>query len=352
MIERSQQMEVSILFKHGRSLKSIARETGMSINTVRKYVRDSECQRYKIRPVVVQKLAPYKDYIKHRLQTSAPTWVPATVLLREIREQGYDGGITRLRDFVASFKQTIVPKDKVVRFETDPGKQMQIDWAEFRKGQNRLAAFVSTLGFSRYSFVKFVEDEKIETLLSCHKEAFDFIGGVPQEILYDNMKTVVIERNAFGEGQHRFHGKLWDFAKHYGFLPRLCRPYRAKTKGKVERFIGYLRYSFYHPLSSRYREMGITIDKEAANVEVGRWLRDIANARIHGTTGQVPSERMVLEQPHLQRLPNDWIDCQSLPCNIDSIKRTPKAEAFLSQHDTTMLQHDLSVYDDLLVEVE
>lgn len=100
------------------------------------------------------------------------------------------------------------------------------------------------------SYVEFVDNEKIDTLLKCLINAFEYFGGLTEYLLFDNMKTIVLKRDAYGQGIHRFHNKLWDFAKHYGFIPKLCAPYRAHTKGKVERFIGYLRHSFYVPLRS------------------------------------------------------------------------------------------------------
>jgi transposase len=92
---------------------------------------------------------------------------------------------------------------------------------------------------------------KIGTLIDCRQRAFEAFGGVVRQVLYDNTKTVVIERNAYGIGEHRYHAAFLDYARHAGFMIRLCRPYRAKTKGKVQRFNGYLRRSFYVSLSSR-----------------------------------------------------------------------------------------------------
>ena len=110
---------------------------------------------------------------------------------------------------------------------------------------------------------------------------------MPREVLYDNMRTVVLERDGYGRGRHRFHPAFLDFARHCGFRPRLCPPYRAQTKGKVERFIRYLRQSFYVPLASRLAQEGLIVDRETANLAVKRWLREVANARVHGTTGEV-----------------------------------------------------------------
>ena len=122
----------------------------------------------------------------------------------------------------------------MVRFETAPGEQLQVDWVEFRKGASPLYAFCATLGFSRSSYVEFVSDMKVKTLVACHERAFEAFGGVPKRVLYDNMKTVVLERDSHGEDQHRYHAGFLDYARHCGLVIKLCRPYRAKTKGKVD----------------------------------------------------------------------------------------------------------------------
>jgi transposase len=145
---------------------------------------------------------------------------------------------------------------------------MQADFATIRRGRDRLAVFLATLGWSRATYVEFVTDEKLETLLGCHERAFYFFGGVPREVLYDNMRTVVTDRDRYGPGLHRYNRTFLDFAHHNGFLPRLCRPYRAKTKGKVERFIGYLRASFYVPLASQLSPEELKADRDTANARV------------------------------------------------------------------------------------
>jgi transposase len=221
------------------------------------------------------------------------------VLLGELRERGYTGGYTMLKALVASLK----PKEAaapIVRFETKPGEQMQVDCAVIRRGGNRLSVFVATLGWSRASYVEFVTDERGETLIEAHENAFLAFGGAPHEVLYDNMRTVVLERHGYGRGRHRFNPGFLDFARHYGFQPRLCAPYRAQTKGKVERFIRYLRESFWVPLSSRLTQEGLVVDRATANLAVKRWLREVANARIHGTTGAIPAERLVSERLQLR----------------------------------------------------
>ena len=128
------------------------------------------------------------------------------------------------------------------------------------------------------------------------------------------------------------------FAGHYGFLPRLCRPYRAQTKGKVERFNHYLQESFYHPLRTRLAQNGLILDAATANVEVGKWLRDVANKRVHGTTGRVPQELLAEEQTALQPLPPPWRELQSV-----TPVQTKELEAM-----TGSFQPSLKVFDELL----
>ncbi|MBX3709914.1 MAG: IS21 family transposase [Gammaproteobacteria bacterium] len=340
MISYEEFMEVKILFRQGKSIREISKTLHISRNTVRRYLRREEKPNYKMRRVQKPiKLAPFHDYLKNRVKDAHPHWLPATVLFQEIHEQGYDGGMTVLRAYLRTLKP-IKEADPVVRFETRPGQQMQVDWIEFGRGKHHLSAFVATMGYSRASFVEFVTNERLETLLSCHEKAFEFFGGVPQEILYDNMKTVVLARDAYAPKQHRFHPGFLDFANHFGFIPKLCRPYRAKTKGKVERFNRFLRYSFYNPLVSRLKPLGLTVDIELGNYEVKRWLRDIANQRVHATTGQVPAVKLQEEKQWLQPLPAHYVGLNRKA----PISRLLKTEEF-------SLQHPLSVYDKLLQEV-
>lgn len=228
--------------------------------------------------------------------------------------------------------------DPVVRFEIEPGQQMQVDWAAIRRTGDRLSIFVATLGWSRVSYVEFVTDERLETLLGCHENAFVFFDGVPREVLYDNMRTVVIGRDAYGPGQHRLQAGFQDFAHHYRFRPLLCRPYRPTTKGKVERFIGYVRSSFLVPPESRLRGSGRPLDLALANAEVRKWLRDVANRRLHATTLAVPMERLGEEQAHLLALPEPWSGRLAKPA-LPSRSCAPD-----------VLQRPLATYQALLVE--
>ncbi len=337
-------MEIRILRKQGKSLRAIARETGVAVNTVRKYLALDDPPRYKARPVRTGKLDPFMEYLRRRVETARPHWIPATVLCRDVREQGFVGSERLVRNFVRGLKP-VTPAEPLVRFETEAGRQMQVDWIEFKR--EHLSAFVATLGHSRASYVEYVGDERIDTLVACHVRAFEFFGGVPREILYDNMKTVVIERDAYGAGKHRFHPTLWDLARHYTFTPRLCRPYRAKTKGKVERFNRYLRYSFHLPLVTRLRQAGLKLDQDTATLEVRRWLREVANARVHAQTGQVPAEVLAEERNRLQALPRPYRgDVQAARATPAASPVTLPARALIALPP----QHVLALYDDLLRE--
>ena len=336
MLKAEEQMELVVLKKHGESIRSLSRSTGRSRNTVRRYVRGGEAATTrKPAPKRVEKLDPYKQYIIDRMAAAAPDVIPAAVLLREIQERGYDGGYSRVKQFVRGLVPVSAP-EAVVRFETKPGQQMQADWATVGTGAAKLKVFIATLGWSRMAYVEFCEDEQVETLIACHERAFLAFGGVPLEVLYDNMKTVVLERNTYGRGAHRFHPGFLDYIKHAGALPRLCQPYRAQTKGKVERFIGYLKRSFWIPFVATQRQAGVMPDKQSANAAVARWLREVANARVHATTEEVPEDRLVIEQLKLQGLPAPYRGRSAR-----TALTTPPRKPMLGY------QHPLSVYDAL-----
>src|SRR5271168_810624 len=327
-------VEIRVLSKQGKSVRAIARTLGVSRNTVRRYLRSDWLPRYE-RGARPGKLDQFKHYITERVTAAAPEWMPATVLLRELRALGYAGGISILKDHLATLKPVARPEPQI-RFETDPGRQLQVDFATIRRGKDRLAVFIATLGWSRASYVEFVTDERLETLLGCHERAFYFFGGVPREMLYDNMRTVVSDRDLYGPGLHRYNRTFLDFAHHHGFVPRLCRPYRAKTKGKVERFIRYLRASFYVPLASRLSPEGLKVDRDTANARAGTWLREVANARVHATTGEVPLVRLELERERLQPMPTPW------PGLIQPARSKPPLSI------PRGYQHSLQVYEELI----
>ncbi len=338
MLVAEEAVEIRVLRRQGRSIRAIARMLNVSRNTVRRYLRSQGLTRYGREPRA-GKLEPYKQYIVERVKAAAPEWIPATVLLRELRALGYGGGISILKEHLGLLRPIVRP-EPLIRFETEPGRQMQVDFAIIRRGRDRLSVFIATLGWSRAAYVEFVADERLATLLGCHERAFYYFGGVTHEVLYDNMRTVVSQRNCYGPGRHRYNPTFLDFARHYGFVPRLCRPYRAKTKGKVERFIRYLRASFYVPLASQLSPEGLTVDRDTANARVGTWLREVANARVHATTGEVPLVRLEQERDHLQPIVTAW------PGTIEPPR--PQAQLPVPRG----YQHSLHVYEELITSAE
>lgn len=328
-------MEIHVLHQQGRSIRRIAKDLGISRNTVRNYLRDkSKAPVYPERQPRPTKLQPYHDYLRTRIETAKPYWIPATVLLRELKSLGYEGGITMLKAHIKQYKPS-APVDPVVRFETLPGEQMQVDFTTITHYGVRVKAFVATLGYSRATFVRFSERERQEDWIQGLEEAFEYFGGVPKDVLFDNAKAIMIERDAYGEGEHRWNPALLATAKKYNFKPRACRPYRAKTKGKVERFNAYLKSSFVTPLAATLKQHGLKITANALNGHIGAWLETVAHQRTHGTTGQKPQVLLDEERFTLQPLPSTTTPV-SAPTINDSV--TP-LESF---------QHPLSTYDALL----
>ena len=286
------------LHRQGLSVSAIARRTGLDRKTVRKYIeRGLEAPAYgprRPRPTVV---APYEAYLRERV-TAFPE-LTASRLLREVRARGYTGGYTALKDFLRTVRPAIaVPFER--RFETPAGRQAQVDFAHFRTaftdepGMERVVwLFSLVLGHSRLMWGQFVVHQDLQTVLRCHIAAFEALGGVPAEILYDRMKTVV--RGEDREQGIAYNKTLLDLAAHYGFLPKACRPYRAKTKGKVERPFRYVREDFF--LGRNFRDL------DDLNAQFRSWLDAVAHARRHATTGRIVAEHFAEERPHLKPLP-------------------------------------------------
>lgn len=338
MLTQENQVEIRVLARQGMGIRAIARELGVARNTVRSVLRGQAPACYGPRRPRATKLEAFKGYVVARVQGAGDLRLPAPVLLREIREQGYAGSLTQLKGYLRAIR---APKkeDPLIRFETEPGRQMQVDFVIFKRCGVRLPAFVATLGYSRMSFVRFTADETWPTVKACLEGAFGYFGGVPREVLFDNMKTVVLERNAYGRGQHRLHAGLLALSRDLGFAVRLCRPYRAKTKGKVERFNRYLRGSFYNPLVTRL-QADVALDPQTANVEVLKWLRDVANVRDHKGTGERPVDRLAADQQAM--LPFEPV-MAPIEAAAKVRLRTPLP--------VESLQHPLSVYGELLAEV-
>jgi transposase len=285
----------------GLSQSAIAEKLGVNRRTIYRWIHSGELEReldeveahYGPRPSRPRKIDPYRPIIDTRL--SQYPQLSAVRLLEEIQAAGYDGGYSQVRDYVRSVRPAD-ESDLLRRFETPPGFQAQVDFAHFRLPWGRRYALVVVLGFSRLLWVRFYRRQTMEVLTYGLEEAFRFFGGVPRELLFDQMKAVVNSDLREAGGALEENVTFLRFAVHYGFRIRACRPYRAKTKGKVERPIRYLRENFFYG-----REFA---GDEDLNARLEHWLRTHANVRTHGTTGERPIERFnVHEQSTLGALP-------------------------------------------------
>ncbi|EHN8993901.1 IS21-like element ISEc57 family transposase [Salmonella enterica subsp. enterica serovar Infantis] len=338
MLTLEQAVTIQILHQQGQSIKAISRELGISRNTVRKYLRSQVTPKYQRTQSKVSILEPYKPYLIKRVNAADPEWIPAAVLYQEILQKGYTGKIRTLQNYLNTLKPTKQP-EPIKRFETQPGQQMQVDFTTIRRHHTTLKAFVATLGYSRATFVKFYDHERSDAWIDGLESAFQFFGCVPKDVLFDNAKAIIIERDAYQDGQHRWNAKLLDCAKKYNFRARVCKPYRAQTKGKVERFNSYLKSSFIVPLKASLKVVDLSLDVDMANAYIGRWLSETANQRIHATTKEKPSTRLLEEQQFFSSLPlfNDG----SKKSVIDDV-----SPSSLIPHES--VQHPLSIYDELL----
>lgn len=252
----------------------------------------------RVRTPAPVKLEPYKPIITARLATYPE--LSAVRLFEECRAAGYAGGLTQLKVFVRQVRPRPEP-EPIVRFETPPGHQAQVDFAEFRFPWGKRYALLVVLGYSRLLWLKFYRRQTMATVISGLEEAFAYFGGVPAELLFDQMKAVIIEDQRAGGGKLLENPEFLRFAAHWSFRVRACRPYRAKTKGKVERPVSYVRDNFVYG-----REFLGDGDLDAQRL---RWLDATANVRIHGTTKEPPrvrferDERAVLQAlaPHPYR---------------------------------------------------
>ena len=283
-------MQIKYLAREGVAKTRIATRLGVSRQTVYNHLKREE-PFPKPRVARPSKLDGFKDHIRTRLEQFD---IPATVLMRELRERGYRGQITILREFVRPLKQEYCRR-VIERFETLPGQQAQLDWGECGTitvhGQARkLYVFIYVLGYSRRMYACFTTSSRRPVLLRCLKEALEQLG-VPAEVLVDNMKQAV-EQHDVSTGTVRWAREFLDFCEHYGVLPVASPPYWPRVKGKVERGVGYVKRSFLEGRSFT--------DLDDLNRQLERWLEDVANTRIHGTTGERPVDRHGTELPHLR----------------------------------------------------
>jgi transposase len=273
-------MNIRDLKQQGWSVSAIAEQLNLDRKTVRRYLLEPP-QPYTRENPAPCKIDPHRAYLRERWEQGVHN---ATKLLDEIRGRGYGGGYSQLKLAVASWREEGRER-AFVRFETEPGEQSQMDWGHFGNwGGRRLYGFALTLCYSRMRYVEFTQSQDIHHLLASMVHAFRYFGGVTECVLTDRMKTVLLEETG---GELHFHKKFLEFAAYYGFVPRVCRPYRPETKGKIESTVRYVKQNFWP---------GLAFDSvEDLNQQARAWMEKV-NRQPHSTTREVPYERLPKER--------------------------------------------------------
>lgn len=271
----------------GRTISEVARELGLSRNTVKKYLREGEQPHKGKGRQFGSKLDDYKARIDELLQQGVYN---CQVILERLQDDGYRGGISIIKDYVKGRRPPALKVAPAVkRYETKPGRQAQMDWGTMKyqdlDGEIRkVAVFVMVLGFSRACYIEFSRRCDLVSLLRCMVHAFLYFGGVPQVVLTDHMKTVI---SSSDQGKPLWQEGFERFATEAGFIPRVCRVRRPQTKGKVERLVHYVRDNFMP--GRRFTDFG---DLQAQALS---WC-DHVNQRRHATTGERPMLQLVHER--------------------------------------------------------
>jgi transposase len=298
MIDKRTIFEIHRLKHLGWSNRKIARHLRIDRQSVKKYALNPV--QAQIRFCRTSKLDPFRDLIQELLKQDPA--VSAPVILQHLTQNGFDGKITIVRDYLLTLRGDRKKRIPYTRFESAPGKQMQIDWGHFGAidydgTRRKLYALVVIEAFSRMLYVRFTHSQKQYVLLGCLLEAFSWFGGSPAELVVDNMATAVVERLG---SVVRFNDAFLDFLRHFNVAPVACSPAAPFEKGKVESGVKYLRQNFL-PLRS-------FADLDDVQHQVLQWLETVANVRIHQSTGQRPVERF--EKVRLNPLPEHLPDCR------------------------------------------
>jgi len=298
MISKGDYMEMKAQHDRGVYLKDIAASMNKSTKTVSRALKRGGPPPGKRPNARGSILDPHKPYIDSLLEEGV--W-NAEVILFKLRERGYEGSGTILRDYIKP-KRPLRKSKACVRFETDPGRQMQSDWGKQTvkiAGVPETVHFcVNTLGYSRRMHFWITNCEDAEHTTEAQQRAFRYFGGATKEVLVDNQKAAVIEHSVKdGKTVRLIFSVAWvDFLSCYGAVGRACRPARPETKGKVENSVGYLKGNFF----VMYPEADSI---EHYNQLAEKWLSEVADPRVHGTTGRVVLEMFEEEATHLLPLP-------------------------------------------------
>jgi len=307
---------------------TIAAELGVHHDTVAHAIgRDRLGRPSPARPVRPSALDPYKPLLAEILEQHPR--LRATRLHAMVAGRGFGGGVITVRRYVRTIRPT-ARAEAYLRLTTLPGEQGQVDWGHFgtlQVGHARrpLVCFVLVLSWSRAMYAHFALDQSLESFLRGHVAAFAALGGTPRALLYDNLKSVVLERI----GDHiRFHPRLLELAGHYHFAPKPCAPYRGNEKGKVERTIQYLRHAFF--AARRFTDL------TDLNAQLARWIAETAHHRpVPGDpSGQRVAAALTAEQPRLLALP-----AHPFPCDLVQPLRSGKTPYVRVDHNDYSIPH-------------
>ncbi len=292
-------MDIITMHRKGLKQRAIARKLGISRNTVKKHIENPnlvfEPPQSRNRKSL---LDPYGDNIKAWIEEDSD--YTATWLYDRLSNMGFAGSYEIVKRRVSRIKENY-RKVAYMRFETEPGYQAQVDFGEFQVEKpdgsvTKLFLFSMILGYSRKMYAELIECCDLPTFLDCHIHAFDYFGGVPEQILYDRMKNVYIGKIV---GKMKFNDTLMGFALHYGFKPEVAPAYAAWVKGKIERPYSFIREGFW-------RGYGF-ICLDTANRDLLTWFSK-KDERVHGTTHEVVQDRFYREKPHLNMLSRKAFD--------------------------------------------
>lgn len=278
----------------GWGTKRISQETGVSRNTVRDWLRAGESRRYG-GSGRCGKLDSHRAWLQARFMAGVRN---GDVLRQEFEAMGVDVSLRTVERALRPFRRSLEQAQKAtMRFETMPGKQLQVDfgekWLQIGGARQKRYVFVATLGFSRRCYVEIFGSLRQRDWIMGLEHAFRHFGGVPEELLTDNAKPLVLGRKG---GRPQFHPEFEAFCRHWGVLPRACQPFRARTKGKVENGVGYAKGNALGRLEWE--------SDEALDEHLTRWMREVADVRIHGTTHERPIDRFEVERPALKPVGN------------------------------------------------
>lgn len=298
MLSKEDFVMIKTLKQRGVYHKDIAEEVGVHPKTVSRALKRGTAPKQERRKKP-GKLDAFKPQIDELLKDGVWNTV---VILREIQARGYSGSKTILREYIKP-KRVLRSGRKTVRFETKAGQQLQTDWGEVQVElggvETRVYFEVNQLGYSRRFHFWCTGSLDAEHTYEGLVRSFEYFRGVTEEVLVDNQKSAVLK--ASNQGQPVFNERFIDLAMHYGFSPRACRPYRARTKGKDERMVGYIKHHFF----VRYRRFESWAH---LNQLAEQWLKDEADQRVHGTLKEVVAERFEEERPTLKPLPQTRYD--------------------------------------------